>query len=101
MSKLHDLKKGIVTSATKAVMKPLTGIARGLQTTLSAEDPKKVKGFLEELANDTTLPKEVRSACQTLLYGISDGTPIEKVMQDTAKKNIDTLESQLQVGYGK
>jgi len=105
MSRLHDLKKGItnkmVSATTSVVMKPLTGIALGLQKKLSKEDPEKVKGFLTELANDPELPREMRNACQTLLDGIADGTPISKVMQDTTKKNIETLESELQVAYGK
>lgn len=105
MSKLHDMKTGIqnkmVSAATKAVMKPLTGIALGLQKKLSKEDPKKVKAFLTDLANDPELMKEVRDACQLLLDGIEDGTPIEKVMQDTTKKNIEELESKLMVTYGK
>jgi hypothetical protein len=105
MSRLHDLKTGIATkmvsATTSVVMKPLTGIALGLQKKLSKEDPKKVRAFLEDLAGDPELPPAVRQACQTLLDGIADGTPIKKVMQDTTKKNIEDLESKLRVSYDK
>lgn len=99
MSRLHDMKKGIVKVASKAVertiIKPAFAFSGKAIQKLSKEDPEKVKVFLNELITDKSLSPEVRAACANLLDGVSKGVPIEKVMQVETKKAIEHLEDEL------
>jgi hypothetical protein len=90
MSRLHDMKLGIVTVVKKKLDKTLVSSYSVLGKQLSKlnkEDPEKVRGFLTDLANDTALPEPARLQFQKMLDGFNAGKPVE----DVAKENLNTI----------
>ena len=101
MSRLHDMKTGIIAakqSAVEEVQKKVFGFSGKFAKTLASmnkEDPKKVRAFLNELIQDKELPYEVRTACAKLLDGFNTGMPLDKVMQQQTVESIKELETTL------
>ena len=107
MSRLHDMKTGIVSAKKVAVknvenaMFKFSGKFVNTLTTLNKQDPVKVKGFLNELIQDKTMPKEVRVACAKLLDSFNAGVPLDEAMRSQTTSAIKELEENLKVEYGK
>lgn len=105
MSRLHDMKAGIIAvkqAAVEKVQKKVFGFSGKFVKTLASmnkEDPKKVRLFLNELIQDKELPYEVRTACAKLLDGFNAGMPLDEVMKQQTTDSIKELESKLKVTY--
>ena len=105
MSRLHDMKTGIIAAkqaAVEKVQKKVFGFSSKFVRNLASinkEDPKKVKVFLNELIQDKELPYEVRVACAKLLDGFNAGIPLDEVMKQQTTDSIKELESKLKVTY--
>ena len=89
MSRLHDIKKGIVTRTLNVVQKQADNTLEHLAAKLAKEDPEKVKGFLGELANDPTMRPDARAIFKKLLDAANKGENLENVMKEETTDKVD------------
>ena len=101
MGRLHDMKKGIVTKTGSAIGKFIGKKTVDLAAICAKEDPAKVRAFLEDVANEPSLPAPVRLECKRLLESYQAGKPLEEAMQEQTEENIHTLENNLTVDVKK
>lgn len=82
MSRLHDMKKGIVTKVEKVASNQVNKTMKNLEKKMQKEDPAKMKAFLQDVCDDESFPYEMRRQCKKLLNGYLTGTSPEVVMNE-------------------
>ena len=82
MSRLHDMKKGLVQKMEKVASQQVSKTMKNLEKRMQNEDPEKVKAFLKDLVDDESFPYEMRQSCKKLLNGYLTGVSPEVVMNE-------------------
>ena len=85
MSRLHDMKTGIVKKVEKMAGRQLDRSMKSLEKRLKGEDPEKVYDFLTDIINDKTLPADMRQSCKLLRDGLSVGKKPNEIMNEHIK----------------
>ena len=86
MSRLHDMKKGLVQKIEKVASNQVSKTMKNLDKKMQKEDPAKMKAFLTDIVEDESFPYEMRQQCKKLLNGYLTGTPAEVVMNEHIKE---------------
>jgi hypothetical protein len=89
MSRLHDMKAGIVKKIDKVAPMVLSKTMKSLEKRMKKEDPKKMKAFLQDIVNDESLPYEMRQSCKKLLNGYLTGISPDVVMNEHIKEVVE------------
>jgi hypothetical protein len=89
MSRLHDMKKGIVQKMEKVASQQVSKTMRNLEKRMKKEDPEKMKAFLQDMVDDESFPYEMRQQCKKLLNGYLKGESPEVVMNEHIKEVVE------------
>ena len=89
MSRLHDMKKGMVQKLEKIAPHVVSKTMRNLEKKMQKEDPEKMKAFLQDIVDDESFPYEMRSSCKKLLNGYLKGTPADVVMNEHIEEVVE------------
>jgi hypothetical protein len=82
MSRLHDLKTGVVQKLEKHAARQVGKTMRSLEKRMQNEDPEKMKAFLKDIIEDESFPYEMRQSCKKLLNGYLEKKSPEVVMNE-------------------
>jgi hypothetical protein len=89
MSRLHDMKAGIVKKMDKVAPMVLNKTMKSLEKRMKKEDPEKMKAFLQDIVDDESFPYEMRQSCKKLLNGYLKGESPEVVMNEHIKEVVE------------
>jgi hypothetical protein len=89
MSRLHDMKKGLVQKLEKVAPHVVNKTMKNLENRMQKEDPEKMKAFLQDMVDDESFPYEMRQSCKKLLNGYLKGTPANVVMDEHIKEVVE------------
>jgi hypothetical protein len=86
MSRLHDMKTGVVQKLEKVAAQQVSKTMKSLEKRMQKEDPEKMKAFLQDIVDDESFPYEMRQSCKKLLNGYLNKVSPEVVMNEHIKE---------------
>jgi len=93
MSRLHDMKTGVVQKLNKVAAQQVSKTMRSLEKRMKNEDPERMKAFLTDIVEDESFPYEMRQSCKKLLNGYLEKKSPEVVMNEHIAEVASTCES--------
>ena len=93
MSRLHDMKTGVVQKMNKIAAQQVSRTMQSLNKRVLKEDPEKMHLFLTDIIEDESFPYDMRQACSKLRDGLHIGKSTDTIMSEHIAEVAATCDS--------